>query len=148
MKPLRKNIFILFLLFTILNLVSLQVSANTTDLQISPRYLNMSNYTAVFSITDPETAVVDVWYYGKEEVFSRAEITVKIQKKILVFWTDVDIGYANNVWTDSNTQVYGSFFNTFSINGAGKYRALITLKVFDALGSCDTIEMTREYEYK
>lgn len=114
-----------------------------------PRYDNTDKYTATFSVADPGTAIVRVSYFGTPSTFTKAEITVKIQKRfLLVFWNDVDIGYTNNEWTATCTDQNGIFSKTFAVNGTGYYRAKITLKVYGSGGTVDVIESTREYQYK
>ena len=126
---------------------SAQVSAMTIDNEIVPYYVNAEQCTAGFSITDNNASIL-VRYYGNASAFTKAEISVKIQKRfLLVIWNDVDIGYADNEWTATSYDLYGSFYKEFPISKTGYYRALITVKVYGTSGEVDTIEFTKEYQY-
>ena len=115
---------------------------------ILPCYVNSGDCNAEFSISDG-TASILVRYIGKASEFTRAEVSVKIQKRfLLVIWNDVDIGYSNNEWTATSYDLNGSFYKEFPISKSGYYRALITVKVYGRSGEVDTIEFTKEYDYR
>ena len=122
--------------------------AITENDEILPRYVNSSDCTANFSIGNG-TASIIVRYVGNDSNFTRAEVSVKIQKRfLLVIWNDVDIGYSNNEWTATSYDLIGSFYNEFPISKTGYYRALITVKIYGTSGEVDTIEFTKEYDYR
>lgn len=142
MKCLKK-IFAVILVCVLFASFGVQVSAGYEERSpIMPRYENATGYNARFWISNDQANVL-VDYNGKSTTFTRAEITVKVQKRfLLVIWSDV------GEWSASSTDLNGSFYKTFSVNGTGDYRALITLTIYGNAGGVDTIEMTREYEYK
>ena len=112
-----------------------------------PYYTNTDRCFADFEIIN-DVATVVVYYYGDASEFTKAEISVKIQKRfLLVIWNDVDIGYADNEWTATSYDLNGSFYKEFPISKTGYYRALITVKVYGTSGEVDTIEFTKEYQY-
>lgn len=137
-----KGIFSALLACILLTAFSVQVSAGQEEgSQIMPRYVNAIGHEARFWIANDQ-ANVNVLYYGKSTAFTRAEVTVKVQKRfLLVIWNDV------GEWSASSTDLNGSFYKTFAAKGTGYYRALITLTIYGNAGAVDTIEMTREYEY-
>lgn len=138
-----KCVVAVFLVCILFASFGVQVSAGYEERSpIMPKYENANEYEATFSVLN-EQAIVFVEYGGKASTFTRAEITVKVQKRfLLVIWSDV------GEWSASSTDLNGSFYKTFSVNGTGDYRALITLTIYGNAGGVDTIEMTREYEYK
>ena len=118
------------------------------DDQISPYYTNCNECSWSFKIFDPGEAHINITYIGKSDVFSEAQVTVKIQKKFLVFfWKNVDIGLENNEWTATSTEVNGYFYNSFALDGTGTYRATMTLQIIGIDGSVDLIERTIENKY-
>ena len=122
------------------------VGANNEEL--APYYVNTDRCYADFLISNG-TANLLVEYYGYASEFTRAELCVKIQKRfLLVIWNDVDIGYSNNEWTATSYDLIGSFYNEFPISKTGYYRALITVKIYGTSGEVDTIELTKEYDYR
>ena len=115
---------------------------------VSPRYANCNQCYFSFEVLDPGEAHVVVTYIAKADVFTRADLTVKIQKKFLgIFWKTVDIGIPNNEWVPYSTAVNGQFYKSFSVDGTGTYRAVFRLEIHGTSGSVDTIENTVEYIY-
>lgn len=113
----------------------------------APYYVNANNCDAEFLVSNG-VASVFIEYYGYASEFTRAEVSVRIQKRfLLVIWNDVDIGYSNNEWTATSYDLNGSFYKDFSISKTGYYRALITVKIYGTSGEVDTIEFTKEYQY-
>lgn len=146
-KFLKKVFLILFACMFIVP-CTLHVSAVYENFEIMPFYVNTDDCVANFFIEDG-CAYVSVNYNGVPSAFTKAEISVKIQKRfLLVFWNDVDIGYTNNEWTASSTALNGVFSKSFSVNNTGYYRALITVKIYGTSGEVDTIEFTKEYKYE
>ena len=124
------------------------VSANGGTNEIMPRWNVVDQKNIIFKVAN-NNAIVNVTYDANSTNFQKANLTVKIQKRfLLVFWSTVDIGYTNNEWTASSTNLSGNFYNTFTVNGTGTYRAQITLEIIGKNGQKDVIEETIEYEYK
>ena len=125
------------------------VSADGGTTQIMPRWNVADDNEFTFTVSSTDKANVRVTYSANSTNFQKANLTVKIQKRfLLVFWSTVDIGYTNNEWTASSTNLSGNFYNTFTVNGTGTYRAQITLEIIGKNGQKDVIEETIEYEYK
>ncbi len=88
-------------------------------------------------------AVFDCYYVADEEAFDHAELEMKLEKKGLIFWGDVDIR-VTEYWI---YEAYKSFSLRQEIPDAtGKYRATYTLRVVGSNGT-DTIEDTVYYTY-
>ena len=134
MKKITKTL-IAILLIAIMGMNS--VTAFASSEAPSPRLSHMSDGTFTFSATD-EGGYANVFYYGYES-FVRADITVKVEKRFLLFfWNDVD------EWSASSTEIDGQFYHVFTLEGSGKYRATFTLLVTGNDGTVDTIERVIE----
>ena len=134
MKKITKTL-IAILLIAIMGMNS--VTAFASSESPSPRLSHMSDGTFTFSATD-EGGYANVVYYGYES-FVRADLTVKVEKRFLLFfWNDVD------EWSASSTEIDGHFYHVFTLEGSGKYRATFTLLVTGNDGTVDTIERVIE----
>ena len=147
----KKRIVTLVLIFSMLFVMGVggfTVSAAENEETITPRFTNCNQCNFVFQVLDPGEAHVAVTYNAKADVFTQAKLTVKIQKKILgLFWTTVDIGTTNDEWVAYSTAINGQFYNYFSVNGTGTYRAVFCVEMYGISGVVDTIENTIEYKY-
>ena len=138
MKKITKML-VAILLIAILSMTSITSFANEQG--ISPRLSHTEGANFSFSAT-ANGGYIDVTYYGYDDSFVRADLTVKIEKSFLIFWwTEVD------TWSVSSTEVEDMFSHTFSVTGSGKYRATFTLTVTGNDGTVDTIERTIESKY-
>ena len=134
MKKITKTL-IAILLIAIMGMNS--VTAFASSEAPSPRLSHMSDGTFTFSATD-EGGYANVVYYGYES-FVRADLTVKVEKRFLLFfWNDVD------EWSASSTEIDGHFYHVFTLEGSGKYRATFTLLITGNDGTVDTIEQVIE----
>lgn len=116
--------------------------------EVNPRLSHCSSATLTFTVADPDTAHVGVTYYGYPDSFVQAKVTVQIQKRFLgLFWKTVDIGYTNNKWVAYSNDVNGYFYNTFTVDGTGTYRANFTLEITGSDGTVDVMEDTIESKY-
>ena len=116
---------------------------------VTPRWTNCNQYTFAFAITDDGVAHVDVDYMGDANNFASARLTVKIQKRfLLAFWNTVDIGYTDDEWVETSTELYDTFYNSFALSDTGMYRAVLTLEITGKDGSVDVIEEKIEYKYE
>ena len=107
---------------------------------IAPCLDNTANYTLSFVATSSGGEIL-VTYRG-ESTFSRADVTVKIEKRnLLVLWKDI---YEFSV---SSTDVNGYIYRSCPLDGSGKYRATITLTVYSTNGSSDSITETIKSDY-
>lgn len=102
---------------------------------------NVVSTSTVFNIKD-NIAMVNVGYIGYEGITTHAVITVKMQKKFLLFfWQDID----GASWTDYATGV--SYFNSHSIETTvGTHRVIVEYTIYGSGGAADVI--TEEIEYK
>ena len=116
---------------------------------ISPRLSNCDMCNFTFSAASQGLAQVAVSYVAKEEVFTYAKLTVKIQKRFLgVFWNTVDIGEPNNEWIAYCYDVRGDFYNYFPLDSTGTYRAVLTIEFYGTTGVVDVIEKTIKSVYE
>lgn len=151
----KKRVLTLILIFSMILLMgfggltaSAEDYATLNERNVSPRLTNCYKCEFDFIILDPDEAHVLVTYSALADVFTQAKLTVKIQKKILgLFWNTVDIGTANDEWIAYSNAVFGEFYNNFSVDGTGTYRAVICLEVYGTSGVVDTIEDTLEFRY-
>ena len=124
-------------------------NVNVLAASVTPRWTNCDQYSFTFSITDDGIAHINIRYTGDSNHFSEARMTVQLQKRfLLVFWNTVDIGYANNEWTETSTELIDTFYNGFQLSNKGTYRAVMTLEIVGMDGSVDVIEDQIEYEYE
>lgn len=113
----------------------------------TPRFNNASDIEIVFVIDDDGVATIGTIFSGYDGVATHADITIKLEKKFLFFWTDVDIGYPDDIYTAT---IYGSFGMheaDFQLPSTGTYRATVTVTAYGSGGSPDVIEYTAENEY-
>ena len=115
---------------------------------VSPRFTNCHSCDITFNINSSGVASTDVTYMAYGETFTQAKLSVKIQKKTLwFFWTTVDIGTSDDVWTGYCTDIYGEIYYDLQLSSTGTYRAIITVEFFGNTGVVDTIEETMEDKY-
>lgn len=143
MKKLTKLFFAILLIATMcLTNVTAFASEGQTDENegIMPCLDNASNYNFSF-VASANGGEVIVTYRGDSN-FSRADITVKIEKRnLLVFWKDI---YEFSV---TSTDVNGSIYRLCPLDGSGNYRATITLTIHGTDGSSDSVTKTIKSDY-
>ena len=138
MKKITKMLVAIFLI-AILSMTS--ITSFASDEGISPRLSHTSDAAFSFSAT-ANGGYIDVTYYGYDDSFVRADLTVKIEKRFLIFWwTEV------TTWSTSSTEIEGHFANKFDLDGSGTYRATFTLTVTGNDGTVDTIPSELEDSY-
>ena len=121
-------------LFLLTGILLLMYALPTFATEPSPRLTNIDSAAMTFTVID-NTAEVVVDYIGRESNFSRAEVSVKVEKKfLLLFWKDI------GEWTSSSTDIYGFIVGTCTADGSGTYRATITLTIYGKNGVNDVIE--------
>ena len=136
MRKITKTL-VAILLIAILSMTSITAFANES---ISPRLSHTDGAKFSFSAT-ANGGYIDVTYYGYDS-FERADLTVKIEKRFLLFfWNEVD------TWTASSTDTDGYFSHTFALTGSGTYRASFTLNVTGNSSTVDTITSEIESKY-
>ena len=138
MKKITKTL-VAILLIAILSMTTITSFANEQG--ISPRLSHTDSANFSFSAT-ANGGYIDVTYYGYDDSFVRADLTVKIEKRFLfLFWTEI------TTWSASSNEIEGHFANKFDLDGSGTYRATFTLKVTGNDGTVDTIEQVLESDY-
>ena len=138
MRKITKTL-VAILLIAILSMTTITSFANEQG--ISPRLSHTDSANFSFSAT-ANGGYIDVTYYGYDDSFVRADLTVKIEKKFLLFfWTEVD------TWSVSSNNIEDHFFHTFNLTGSGTYRATFTLTVTGNDGTVDTIPSVIENSY-
>ena len=136
MKKITKTI-VAILLIAVMSMANVVAFAEEG---ISPRLSHMSGANFDF-YASASGGDVTVFYEGYSS-FTRAELTVKVQKRfLLVIWNDV------GEWSATSTNINGFFSHSFNLNGSGMYRAVFTLKIYGNDGTYDTIERTIESKY-
>ena len=137
MRKITKTL-VAILLIAVLSMTS--ITSFASDEGIAPRLSHVDRANFSFSAT-ANGGYIDVTYYGYDS-FVRADLTVKIEKRFLLFfWTDVD------TWSASNTNIYGYFVHTFNLTDSGTYRATFTLTITGNNGTVDTIPSVIENSY-
>ena len=137
MKKITKTL-VAVLLIAILSMTSITSFANEQG--ISPRLSHVGSANFSFAAS-ANGGYIDVTYYGYDS-FVRADLTVKIEKRFLLFfWSEVD------TWSASNTRIDGYFVHTFNLTGSGTYRATFTLTVTGNDGTVDTIPSVLDDSY-
>ena len=144
MKKTAKTLLILALslvmLFTGMPTFAAEADA-VTGAGISPRFSHMGSASFSFSAIE-SGGHVDVTYEGYGDSFVRAEVTIKLQKRnLLFFWRDLD------EWSASSTDLWGDFYHIFELDGKGMYKATMTFKAYGTDGTYDIIEDYIESRY-
>ena len=141
MKKTAKTLLILALTLVML-FTGVPTFAAEADTGISPRLSHMSGGVFTFSALD-DGAHVSITYEGYTDSFVRAEVTVKLEKRVmLLFWKDLD------TWSATSTELCGHFYHIFEHDGKGTYKATMTLKVYGTDGTYDVIEDSIQSSYK
>ena len=144
MKKTAKTFLVLALslLMLVTGIPTLAAEADTgANTGITPRLSHMGSASFGFSALE-SGGHVNVTYEGYDDSFVRAEVTIKLEKRyLLFFWKDKD------EWSASSTEVWGDFYHIFELDGKGTYKATMTLKVYGIDGTYDIIEDSIESEY-
>ncbi|MBR4636765.1 MAG: hypothetical protein IKO51_10475 [Clostridia bacterium] len=79
---------------------------------------------------------------------TRIAVELYVDKQILgLFWSRVNIGYENNVWTDYTTKsCYSNTFSTY-LPSHGTFRVTVTYTVSGSGGANDIITKTQTITY-
>lgn len=113
------------------------------EVSVMPRYSNGAIVSNFFYISSSGLAEVDSRVSGTDGITTGATITIQLQRKTLLWWSDVDGGY----WSNTFSGVTGSIYESLQLSKTGKYRAVITVTVSGTGGADDVIEETLTYEY-
>lgn len=120
---------------------SATVYLDLNESAIAPCYNNGRSVLPSFSISSTGLAKLTAVFVGISGVTTKVSSEMYIQKKALggLLWTKVDIGTTSNVWTDSSTNISGSFTHSFQLSKTGTYRAVITIYFYGSGGSTDSV---------
>jgi len=100
-----------------------------------------------FSIIDTNNAVITVGYTGYSGITTGATVQIKLQRKVLFWWVDVDNGQPNDTWVDIFTGYRGNAEHSLRLSQTGKYRAQIEYQISGSGGATDVISTTLYDEY-
>ena len=90
--------------------------------------------------------VMDV--LGISGTTTQISVELYVEKRILgIFWKKVDIGCANNTWTDSTASYTYSNICSFQLNSTGTYRVTVTYTVSGSGGTPDVITVRDTVTY-
>ena len=150
----KKLLSLIIILSTLLSAVYLPVSADTSPepeaavMAVDPRLANGDSCTTSFTVSSSGVASVRVTYLGISGVTTKVTSKIYIEKKFLgLFWIRVDLGITDDQWTDSSTNVAGSFSHSVNLESKGTYRAVFYVTMAGSGGSTDVIEKTIEKKY-
>ena len=111
---------------------------------VSPRMNNGADVDLGFGITSNGLAAVSCAVDGTPGITQGFTVEVQIQRKGLLWWSDVDGGY----WLESYSGYSDMFSDSIQLEKTGKYRAVFTVTVSGTGGADDVIEDTLTYEYE
>ena len=145
-KTITSVILVIFLLCISLQSVTVYAFPSHSIEKNATRNNNTNNTYEYFNISSGE-ATVYARYVGYQNITTGAQIDIKIQRKVLFTWVDVNNGQPNNTWTDYVTGYQESVTHSLQLPGRGNYRALITYTVYGYGGSPDVIDVIKYDSY-
>lgn len=85
---------------------------------------------------------------GIKGTTTQISVELYVEKRVLgIFWKKVNIGYPNNVWTDSvSGYLYSNVFTT-QLSSTGTYRTTVTYTVSGSGGTPDEITLRSTVAY-
>lgn len=145
MKPNHKR-FPTLLLALLLLAMSIAVPLKKARAAIT--YNNTNNTSLDCSVSSGGQLSAVLAVTGIKGTTSRISVELYVEKRVLlVFWSRVDIGCPNNVWTDAvNSYNYGNTFTT-NLSSTGTYRVTVTYTVSGSGGADDVITKTQTVTY-
>ncbi len=144
MKTTKKFISLILVIF-VLSVSIIPVYA--VENEITPYYNNTATTETGFYIDENGVAWVSAMYAGYSYT-TFACIQIKIEKRVLFWWEDVENGWTDNTYV---TELWGqdNFVNySLQLSKKGKYRATVTYTVNGTGGDSDIITSVLEYEYE
>ena len=138
-----KNILCCALVVVIILSCCCGISADSSvDGGIVPYYVNVTSIRNLFAVSNG-TAVIETIYNDRTGAFTSITVEVTLQKKVLLFWSDVDGGE----WTTTRTASSGTISHSLALSKTGEYRAVITCTVYGTAGEPDVVTETLYYTY-
>ena len=141
-KALRKLISVILVAVAVLSAFPYCVNA-AEPVQVMPRLNNGADAVCDFYIDSYGQASVYCDVTGTANVTTGINIEIQLQRKGLLWWSDVDDCY----WSDYFSGHLGSMVCGKELTKTGKYRAVFTITVSGTGGADDVIEETLTYEY-
>lgn len=135
MKSLRKVAFLMMVVTLVLSVIT-PFSASAATPRLNNTHMTNDN----FFIKDG-VATVAVAYTGYSNLTTGALVTIQLQRKSLLWWSDVctwTISFAG--WTNSTTK-------TTQLSKTGEYRAIIEYTISGSGGADDVFSVTLYDEY-
>ena len=147
-NKLLKLVSLVVAMVSVMSLFSINISAAEKSVATSsicsiPRMNNGADVFNSFYISPEGIAEVACEVIGNDNLTTGIIIEIQLQRKGLLWWSDVDGGY----WFNSFDGVYGSMSGGIELEKTGKYRAIFTVTVSGTGGADDVIEETLTYEY-
>ena len=104
---------------------------------IEPRYNNANRTETTFTISGDGVATINVSCIGKENVTSKIEVKVEVDKRVmLLFW---ETAVATTTYMTYSSNYVNTFTHTLN-KGSGTYRCRVTYTVYGSGGDADVIE--------
>lgn len=124
-------------------LFALATHTFASDDAITPYYNNTGSTEALFIIEEDGLATVTYTCIGYRGITTNIVVDVKIEKKFLWWWNDVD----GASWTDQSSEYYCDSTHTIQLSKSGTYKATITYTVYGSGGEADVITSEIEKSY-
>jgi len=141
----RKKLLLLTLAIFILSIAIVPVYAVNDE--IAPYFNNTATTTTGFDIDESGIAWVSAMYNGYTGITTGATITIKLEKKFLWWWNDVDNGWPDNTYVVEFTDVDNFVNYSLQLSKTGTYRATVVYTIYGTAGDPDVITYTGECEY-
>lgn len=150
-KSMRKITFFMLtilLLSWVISPFSVYAVASDKESEVMPLANNVLVTNEYFVISSDGVATIRVEYTGYANITRSATVTVKIQKKVLFWWSDVDNGLEDNTWVIYMSGVSGTCTKTLALEDKGSYRAVIEYTITGSGGADDVLPATLYYDYE
>ncbi|MBO4878858.1 MAG: hypothetical protein J5544_01205 [Clostridia bacterium] len=111
-------------------------------------YNNTTTASFCSSVNSSGLLSVNMSVVGMKTKTTRIAVELYVEKNLVLWiWLRVNIGYPNNVWTDSvNNYYYSDLFST-QLQSTGTYRVTVTYTVSGLGGADDIITGTDTVTY-
>lgn len=150
MKQRRRVALLMAVIVTFISVLSpLSVGAVTAETRdtTEPRLNNTMMTFENFRVSDG-LAYVSAAYTGYEGVTTSAKVTIQIQKKVLLWWSNVDNGLEDDTWTIYLSGWRNATEYSIDVSAKGEYRANIEYTIRGSAGDPDVLPVTLYYEYQ
>ena len=137
MKKIVKTLMLISLAM-IMCFTSIPVYASEAESGISPRLTHTNAASFSFDATS-SVGYIDAIYTAVDTTFVSAKLTVKVEKKFLLFFWD-EVG----TWVSTSTEVFGRYYHEMALTGSGTYRATFVLEVTGTDGTVEVIDTVIE----